>query len=182
MKRAIIVPAAPAPEALAELKQWLAITTTGDDASLQRLVAVALELGESFTGSMLLESTCEELVPASGDWQSLCTRPVQAVVAVEAVTIAGQRALLDVGAYSVELLGDGGARVRLTGGAAEARQLAVRFIAGLASSWAMLPDGLRHGVIRCAAHLHRQSETGTADALPAAVAALWRPWRRMRLA
>ena len=55
--------------------------------------------------------------------------------------------------------------------------------AGLAADWAGLPDGLRHGVIRLAAHHYRERDAASAAASPpAAVAALWRPWRAMRLA
>ena len=63
------------------------------------------------------------------------------------------------------------------------QRLAVRFSAGLAPDWAALPPGLRHGVIRLAAELYRdRTETGTARTPPAAVAALWRPWRGLCLA
>lgn len=51
----------------------------------------------------------------------------------------------------------------------------------LESDWSALPEALRHGVIRLAAHLYREGEGAAAAAPPAAVAALWRPWRRMRL-
>lgn len=180
MKRAIIAPAAPAPEALAELKQWLAITTPREDESLARLIAAALELCESFTGSLPLECTCEENVAATAAWQLLATRPVQAVVSVAGIGPAGERFALAADAYEIELDGDGGARLRLLR-ADGARRIAVRVVAGLAPTWRDLPDGLRHGVIRCAAHLHRQRD-GAGEALPpAAVTALWRPWRRMRL-
>ena len=64
-----------------------------------------------------------------------------------------------------------------------AGRIAVRFVAGLAPGWNGLPESLRHGVIRLAAHQHRMRESSTADPIPpAAVTALWRPWRRMRLA
>jgi uncharacterized phiE125 gp8 family phage protein len=64
-----------------------------------------------------------------------------------------------------------------------AGRVAVRFTAGLAPDWAALPEALRHGVLRLAAHQYRQREGDQQSALPpAAVAALWRPWRRLRLA
>ena len=53
--------------------------------------------------------------------------------------------------------------------------------AGLAADWAHLPDGLRHGILRFAAYLHREGEAAAAEP-PAAIAALWRPWRVLRLA
>ena len=182
MKRAIIVPAAPSPVALAELKQWLAISGTREDALLATLIAAALELCEGFTGRMPLEATCEELLAAWNDWQVLTTRPVQAIVAVEGVPAEGARFALAADAYELELDPDGGARVRISRPGAAGR-VAVRFVAGLAPTWSDLPESLRHGVIRLAAHQHRTRESNTSEPVPpAAVTALWRPWRRMRVA
>ena len=182
MKRTIVVPPVPAPEALAELKQWLAVTGSREDAALERLVGAALELCESFTGQMPLEATCEETLPAAASWQGLATRPVQAIVAVFGIPAEGPRFALPADAYALELDADGGARVRVVRPGAAGR-IAVRFVAGLAPTWADLPDSLRHGIVRLAAHQHRVRDDGSAQPLPpAAVAALWRPWRRMRVA
>ena len=53
---------------------------------------------------------------------------------------------------------------------------------GSRRSGTALPEGLRQGVIRLAAHHYRERDMRRAHAVPpAAVAALWRPWRRMRL-
>jgi uncharacterized phiE125 gp8 family phage protein len=61
-------------------------------------------------------------------------------------------------------------------------RVAVRFTAGLAESWDTLPDAIQQGVVRWAAHQHRTRDSDKAMAgPPASVAALWRPWRRMRL-
>jgi len=51
--------------------------------------------------------------------------------------------------------------------------------AGLAADWPSLPAPLRQGVAMLAAYLF-DSRDG-AGAPPAAVTALWRPFRRMRL-
>ena len=79
MKRAIVVPAILASAALDELKDWLAITTPRDDAALTKLLRAALELCEAFTGQMPLAAQCEEVLPANTSWQTLATRPVQAI-------------------------------------------------------------------------------------------------------
>lgn len=182
MKRQIVTPAALSSAALAELKQWLSITTTADDAPLAALLRTALETCESFTGAMPLASTCEEMLPLRSGWQALATRPVQAITGLYGLPVEGARFALPADAYAVELDADGGGRVRVyTPGAAV--RIAVRFTAGLSASWEALPDGLRHGVLRLAAHQHRERESaGAAPLPPAAVAALWRPWRRLRLA
>lgn len=182
MKRAIIVPAELAGAALDDLKAWLAITTAREDAALTGLLGAALEMCEAFTGTMPLAAECEEVLAASNRWQRLRTQPVQAITQVEALNMAGARSLLDAGDYAIELDGDGGACLRLTNGFAVGR-IAVRFAAGIAGEWQALPEGVRHGALRLAAHHYREREgPGAAPLPPAAVAALWRPWRRMRLA
>jgi uncharacterized phiE125 gp8 family phage protein len=175
--RTIITPAPPPPAALAELKQWLGITIPADDAPLLRVFAAALEACESFTGLMPLEQACEEVLPSLGCWQALATRPVQAITAIGQVGGAA----LPPEAYAIDLGADGTGQVRLL--APEPGRVAVRFVAGLGAQWSALPEALRHGVVRLAAHQHRERESsGAAPLPPASVAALWRPWRRLRLA
>jgi len=182
MKRAIVSPAAPQAAALAELKDWLGITTAGDDAQLAALLRAALELCEEFTGVMPLQQGCEEVLPVSGDWQSLATRPVQAITGIDGIPADGARFALPVANYAIELDADGGGRVRIENPASAGR-VAVQFTAGLAASWSALPEALRHGVLRLAAHQYRAREDGGQMAAlpPASIAALWRPWRRLRL-
>jgi uncharacterized phiE125 gp8 family phage protein len=182
MKRLIVTPAVLPPAALAELKDWLGITTAHDDAPLTALLRTALETCEDFTGRVPLECECEELLPARSHWQSLTARPIQTVTGVSAVPLVGPRVPLATDSYALEVDADGGACFRLRA-AAPAERIAVRFVAGIVGNWESLPDSLRHGILRLAAHQHRQRESGAAEALPpAAVAALWRPWRRVRLA
>lgn len=182
MKRAITVPPVLAAEALDELKDWLAITTTRDDASLARLLRAALETCEAFTGTMPLIATCEEVHVASYEWSRLAAAPVNAITQVEELASDGARTALPVDAYMIDVTADGCGRMRLVRSTGVTR-VVVQFDAGLAVDWASLPEGLRHGVIRLAAHNYRERDGGAAKAHPpAAVAALWQPWRRMRLA
>lgn len=87
---------------LDELKQWLAISTSGEDALLLRLLEGAWQMCQTFTRTGLGE-------------------------------------------------------------------------------WAVLDPALRHGIVRLAAHQYRERDNGEANALPAAVAALWQPFRTLRL-
>lgn len=181
MMRTILVPPVLAPEALDELKNWLAISIPQDDVSLTALLSSAAEMCEAFTRQMPLEVQAEEMLPATHDWQCLSTHPVQAITSVEQVLADGTRTPLGSGSHAIDLTADGGARVRLLSPSASGR-IAVQFTAGIAPSWASLPEGLRHGIIRLAAHNYRQRDLDAAKAVPpAAVAALWSPWRRLRL-
>ena len=181
MKRAIVVPAILAGAALDELKSWLAVTTSRDDSTLMALLRAALDMCEAFTGQVPLEALFEETLRASTEWQVLTTRPVLAVTGVEAFIEGGQRTPIPSTEYAFELEADGSARIRFLR-VRDARRFAVHFTAGLAADWAGLPEGLQHGVLRLAAHLYSQRDGDHArNAPPAAVAALWQPWRRMRL-
>ena len=182
MKRAILVPAVLPGPALAELKDWLAITTTRDDETLSALLRAALDTCEAFTGTMVLEATCEEVLRSAYDWQRIATAPVVSIISVEQMATDGTRGALPVDGYLIDITADGCGRVRLTRAIAETR-IVVRFDAGLAPDWESLPEGLRHGIIRLAAHQYRERDQSDAKmATPAAIAALWQPWRRMRLA
>lgn len=182
MQRTIVTPAVLPPSALAELKQWLGITTAHDDGPLLVLLRAALETCEAFTGSMPLAAGCEEVLPLASGWQCLATRPVQAITSLQGMTATGDRFALPAEAYAIELDADGSGQVNIMVPGVATR-VAVRFTAGLAADWAALPDTLRHGIVRLAAHQHREREgSGAGPVPPASVAALWRPWRRLRLA
>lgn len=183
MKRAIITPHALAPAALAELKDWLGIASPADDTQLTALLRAAIEHCEDFTGHMPLEQACEEILPVQSGWQTLGTRPVQAITQVLGIPAEGARFALAVDACAIDLTADGAGRVRVISRGIAGR-VAVRYTAGLAAGWTALPESLRHGILRLAASQYRARESdGLAAATPpAAVAALWRPWRRLKLA
>ncbi len=181
MKRAIVAAATLAPAALAEVKDWLGITTTGEDAALTALLRAALETCEAFTGTMPLVAECEEIIPVCGDWQKLEARPVLAITAAQGMPAQGTRTVLATTAYEIDFRADGSGWVRVLEPGLAGR-IAVRFTAGMAHDWSELPDGLRQGVVRLAAHQYRQRENGDKSPVPpASVAALWRPWRGPRL-
>ena len=180
MQRTIVAPAELPAAALDELKQWLSVRSSVDDAALTGLLRTALEVCEAFTGTMPIACTCEEVLPASGEWQALAARPVQVISGIEAIPAEGARYALAPDAYEVDLTADGAGLVRVAR-QGNAGRAAVCFVAGLAPAWEVLPEGLRHGVIRLAAHHWRERDSAADSGPPAAVAALWRPWRRVRL-
>lgn len=165
-------------QTLEEAKAWLRLEGSADDALVAGLVRAAGALCEAFVGRVLVRrELLEELwAPADGGWARLAQGPVSAILGVEAVATDGSAAALPVAEYAVAIDADGDGWVRAPAG----RRLRVRYVAGLAADWNGVPEPLRHGVARLAAHLHREGgEAGGAP--PAAVTALWRPWRRVRV-
>jgi uncharacterized phiE125 gp8 family phage protein len=108
---------------------------------------------------------------------------VRAITLVEALPAEGPALALPSGAYAIDIDANSDGWVRLTA-PGPARRIRVGYEAGLAGAWADLPAALRHGILKLAAHFYtsRTAEGGrAADAPPAAVTALWRPYRRLRL-
>ena len=182
MRRAIVVPPDLAGDALDELKHWLAITTPHDDAALIAYLQAAHEACEGFTGIVPLSSIGEEVLAARMDWQWLGASPVSAILAVAAIDTDGTRHPLPADGYLIDIAANGRGRVRLLQRVPESR-LAVQFDAGMAPDWSLLPAGLRHGIVRLAAHHYRErGGEGESAVPPSSVSASWQPWRRMRLA
>lgn len=181
--RKILTPAAPGALAVAELKAWLGIAAQAEDDQLESLLTNAIEACEAFTGQMPLIQACEEVLPVAGSFRTLATRPVNTLLGVEGIAADGTRTPLASEDYAFELDADGSARLR-TIRPGNAGRIAVQFTAGLAPDWAGLPASIRHGIERLASHSWRTRVGDEEDAStipPAAVAALWRPYRRLRL-
>lgn len=171
------------PEAAGAAKGFLRVERPDEDALIGALAAAAAELCEGFTGQALLARGFVETMPASRAWQRLTRTPVRAIVSVEALPVDGPAQPLASDAYAIDIDADGDGWVRLTA-PSEARRIRVGYEAGVAAAWTDLPAALRHGILRLAAHFYtiRTAEGARpADPLPAAVAALWRPFRRLRL-
>lgn len=181
MKRAIVQPAALSGAALNELKQWLGIASSAEDDALVSLLHVGLGTCEAFIGQMPIETECREIFRPDTGWQNISSRPIKAITNVEQVMDDGTFAPLDAGQYEVEIDHHGIGKFRCISSRQE-RAVAVRYIVGLAESWATLPDGLRHGIVRIAAHHYRDRDAEKPLQPPASVAALWKPWRQVRLA
>lgn len=158
-----------------EAKAYLRLESADEDALIARLVASAQGLCEAFVGQLLIRREVVETLRADGVWQRLGAAPVAAITLVEGVDAAGTGTALPVGCYAVDIDGNGDGWVRAVGPA----RLRVTYSAGLAASEAEVPPAIAQGVTRLAAHLyaHRDDMSGP----PAAVAALWRPFRRLRM-
>lgn len=184
MKRIVSSPHDLHAAAIDELKGWLGVTVTHDDLALRAVLQAALDMFEQFTGLVPLKATYQEYLAPQRGWQCLLTRPVHAMTQIEGHDDAGMISPVPSSDYAMDICPDGSGKISLLNPEIGMRY-SVMVDAGLAPEWADLPHSIRHGLIRLAAHFWREREAdGPAknDALPPlAVAALWRPWRRMRL-
>ena len=163
-----------------ELKAGLRIEGGGEDALAGGLLGSAAALCEQFTGRALLTRPFAQVLAASSAWTRLSACPVQAIFGVDTIAADGSAAVLAAGEYAVDIDAAGEGWVRLTAPVGTGR-IRVSYEAGIAADWAGLPEALRHGIVRLAAHLYAQRDRDTEAGPPPAVTALWRPWRRVRL-
>lgn len=147
----------------------------GEDALIGQYAASALALCEAYTGQALILRERVQTVRADGGWHRLDLVPVSAIETVERLDAAGEAGPLATGDHAIDIDGNGEGWVRASGVAARLR---VTYLAGLAVGWDALPAGIAQGVVLLTAHL----ASGATGEPPAAVVALWRPWRRLRLA
>lgn len=141
-------------------KAHLRIAGDSEDALIEGLAASALALAERFTGIALIARDFSEDVESKGRWQALSAAPVAAIDAG-----------IDV-AIDIDTQGLGWVRAK--------GRVTIPYRAGAAAGWGDLPPPIATGVVLLTAHLFDHRENAAAP--PAAVSALWRPWRRVRLA
>ncbi|HVQ09365.1 MAG TPA: phage head-tail connector protein [Allosphingosinicella sp.] len=168
------------PISLAELKAFLRVTVSDEDALLAGLARGAADLCEAFTGRALIERAVEEVLTASARWTRLGAAPVRSIEGVAALAGDGEASPLAAGAFATDVDAAGDGWVRVTD-AAGAKKVLVSYRAGMAADPNGLPEALRHGIVRLAAHLYSHRDEAEQAGPPAAVTALWRPWRRLRL-
>lgn len=163
---------------IAEAQAFARVETGEEEALVAALIRSASALCESFLGKAVLARPLTEDLPAGREWQRLSTTPVRTIDTVELVAGGGPAQTLSPAAYAVDVDSSGDGWVRLTSSASGV--LRVSGTAGLASSPNGVPEPIRHGVLRLVAHLFSVRD-GEGGEIPAAVTALWRPYRRMRM-
>jgi uncharacterized phiE125 gp8 family phage protein len=178
----LLTPAAVTAVALADLKAYLRLDHDGEDALLTDLVRAAARVAEDFTGLTLLTSTWRESFAGhQARYLRLSRAPAQAVLAVGVTPPGGSETVLAPADYA--LLWTDTRELVIDVNTVVSPQAAIRvdYTAGLTADINRLPEGLRHGLTRLVAHwfIHRDDD---GPALPTAVAALWQPYRTLRLA
>ncbi|MEM7688590.1 MAG: hypothetical protein AAF291_06185 [Pseudomonadota bacterium] len=180
MQRTVITPPQIGVDALEELKGWLGISRSTEDALLADLLHASLSMCEAFTGQTPIEQTVEEIVPPLAGEYPVQSRPVRSFVSAELIGQDGARNPLTANAFDFRIDAAGQGCLALSAGF-DARGVTVAFRAGIAADWSALPGALKQGVIRLAAFHYRERDEGRPANAPSSVTALWRPWRVVRL-
>lgn len=168
-----------APVSLEEARSWLRMGAAADDAVIERLIDAATNICEAFIGARLIVRAAEDIWPVAGLPVQLRVRPVVAVDAVSLLADGRDEIVLEADDYRVTIMPDGRARLAIVA-PGEAKRVRVAYRAGIAEGADGIPEAIRHGIVRMTQHLHGERD-GAGAAPPAAIAALWQPWRRLSL-
>ncbi|MEM6475407.1 MAG: hypothetical protein AAF687_04505 [Pseudomonadota bacterium] len=180
MLRTVVQPANLNDAALADLKNWLGISRSGEDALLVDLLGASLAMCEAFTNQTPLQQIVEEQVPAIAGRYCLTSRPFRSLIQAELVGPDAMRTAINQQSFEAGPDLSGTAQVTIKTDL-DGQAVAVQAQVGIATDWAALPKALKQGIIRLAAHYYRDRDTENASQPPASVTALWRPWRTLRL-
>jgi hypothetical protein len=194
---------------LSEAQAYLRIETGEEEALLAGLIRSASGLCEAFINQVVIARTFELMVATSGEWERLAITPVRSIIDVSSLDAAGAATSLPAGSYQVDIdsTADGWVRVTrsqyllatpalangfqtgaidpsdgslLAAQAAGVPRVRVTGMAGMADDENDVPEPIRQGVLRLVGHLFTDRD-GDGGEPPAAVTALWRPYRRLRL-
>jgi uncharacterized phiE125 gp8 family phage protein len=173
-------PVSPPAEAVEAIKAYLRIDQDDEDSLTATLTATAIRHCENFCGMILFDRGFSDRHSVSSNWQRLALTPVGSVTLVNGIALAGAPFALPVTDYAIDIdhNRDGWVRVSQPG---TALRIDVIGRAGLATDWGMIPEPLRQGIIRLVSHQLMFRDSFDDVGAPAAVAALWKPFRRMRL-
>jgi uncharacterized phiE125 gp8 family phage protein len=160
---------------LAECKAALRLERDDEDAAVAGHIRTAMAVCEAFICQWLIEREGEQRLACDLAWQKLLASPVQAI---SGVFLAGEALATE---WESDIGADGTGWVRMIGLPPTPQGMVVRFRAGLGADWNSVPEPLRAGIVRLVSHLFSHRDAADAGPPPAAVAALWRPWRRMQL-
>ncbi len=163
---------------LSEAQAFVRVETGEEEALLAGLIRSASALCETFLNQVVIARDFAVDVPASNAWQRAPVVPVRAITSVEAVDDAGVAAALPASSYAIDVDASGVGWVRSN---VDAKRIRVSGSAGMAAQANDVPEPIRQGVLRLVAHMFA-SRDGDGGSPPAAVTALWRPYRRLVLA
>ena len=165
---------------MSEAQAYVRIETGEEEAVLAGLVRTASALCEAFLNQVVIARGFDEELVASGAWQRLSRTPVRAISGVSTIDTAGTATPLPSVAYSVDIDTSGDGWVRILDPTVTGR-IRVSGAAGMAVDENEVPEPIRQGILRLVGHLFTARDGGGGEP-PAAVTALWRPYRRMRFA
>jgi len=194
MKPILIVAPAIEPVSLVEAKAWLRLDGSDEDDLVQALIVSARLTLEAYTRRFFVTQSWRLTVdawPSSARDRASATiaiplAPFQSVAAIRVFDAGGVAQLLPAATYRAPPANDCARIVFSSSPPAPGRQfdgIEIDIVVGYGVLALNTPESLRRAMLTLVSHWHEHRGDGRADeaALPAAVAALAKPFRRERL-
>jgi uncharacterized phiE125 gp8 family phage protein len=170
----------PPAAALGELKQFLRIEDSREDALLAGLLRAATETVEAMLGLLLFEREVEERGTARAGVVALMAEPARTLVSARAEFADGTQRMLAPAEASLRTDGHGAGQLCLQG-VSDGTDIVVRYRAGMANDWNWVPESLRLAVIRVASHFFNHRDAPDDPGIPPSVRRMISPWRTRRM-
>ena len=181
----IVTQPAAEPLTLAEVKEFLRVDHSDDDATLAIFITAARQLCESYTRLALMPTTFEEYFDDfpqySGDYKDeirLSRSPVSAVTYVKSIDGNETTITADPAEYKIDTISRP-ARISPDNGwfgtYETINAVFVRYVAGFADA-ASVPAPLKHGMMLVIGDMY-ENRTDSVKRLPTASEYLWNPYR-----
>lgn len=174
----ILKPPSVEPISLAELSSYLKLDDDADAARLASLVRTAREACELFLGSALVERQVRLRTALAGPRFYLSGGPVAHIEALSQF-IGAAETVLDPALYPLQ---EQASRTYIDlSGCPIGAVIQADYTIGLGPDWNAVPEAIRQGIMRLAAHQYEYRSSPAVAALPNAVTALWQPYRKVRI-
>jgi uncharacterized phiE125 gp8 family phage protein len=170
-----LVPSAELPVSIDELKMLLRLEHSLEDALLATLLRTATDAAEQYLGQVLLQRAFEQRWTRDGG----AAVKLQRGPLVQVLSVMLNGTALAATDFTVTASAQGENNMQIL--PVDAGEVRVQFVAGMAADWNAIPEAVRFGILRHAAHLYAHRDSTTAGAMPSAVPALWQLYRKVRL-
>lgn len=180
------------PVSLAEAKDRLRITSAGDDAGIQALIAAAAEyIGgtgnagvDGFLGRALVSQVWDMQLDRFADRVKIPLPPLISIDSIKYNDTAGVEQTIATTVYQVLLNPHSYGEVRRISGQTwpsdletdKEQQITIRFTAGYGTDWNSVPEGIRLAHLTLIGHWHEHRGDESKE-VPAAVGNLLAPYR-----
>ncbi|RMF08909.1 MAG: hypothetical protein D6763_08960 [Alphaproteobacteria bacterium] len=175
------------PVTIAEARAYLRLDGDDDNAVVAACIMAARQACESYTGRSLISQTWQLYLDRWPEGAIILPRPpLQSVTSITVYDADGGATALDLGDFWVD---SAAAPARLLAKSATVllqpgRRLGgieITYDAGYGDSWNDVPQALRQGILMAVANFYEHRAADSAAGLPAPIAALWQPYRVVRL-